>query len=36
MLRRYARNHNHPLTQLAGDVIHGTAPIAAVSQRPIS
>jgi GAF domain-containing protein len=27
MLRRYARNHNHPLTQLAGDVIRGTAPI---------
>ena len=27
LLRRYARNHNHPLTQLAADVIHGTAPI---------
>ncbi|HEX5288665.1 MAG TPA: GAF and ANTAR domain-containing protein [Streptosporangiaceae bacterium] len=26
LLRRYARNHNHPLTQLAADVIHGTAP----------
>jgi transcriptional regulator with GAF, ATPase, and Fis domain len=26
LLRRYARNHNHPLTQLATDVIHGTAP----------
>ena len=28
LLRRYARDHNHPLTQLAGDVIGGTAPIA--------
>jgi transcriptional regulator with GAF, ATPase, and Fis domain len=28
MLRHYARNHNHPLTQLAGDVIRGTVPIA--------
>ncbi len=27
LLRRYARDHNHPLTQLAGDVIRGTAPI---------
>jgi GAF domain-containing protein len=27
VLRRYARDHNHPLTQLAGDVIRGTAPI---------
>jgi GAF domain-containing protein len=36
LLRRYARNHNHPLTQLAGDVIRGTAPIAGVGQRPIS
>jgi transcriptional regulator with GAF, ATPase, and Fis domain len=27
MLRRYARDHNHPLTLLAGDVIRGTAPI---------
>ena len=26
-LRRYARDHNHPLTGLAGDVIHGTARI---------
>ncbi|MGO9161060.1 MAG: GAF and ANTAR domain-containing protein [Streptosporangiaceae bacterium] len=25
MLRRYSRDHNHPLTQLAGDVIRGTA-----------
>jgi transcriptional regulator with GAF, ATPase, and Fis domain len=29
LLRRYSRNHNHPLTQLAGDVIRGTAPITA-------
>jgi GAF domain-containing protein len=27
MLRRYARDHNHPLTQLAGDVIRGTTPL---------
>ena len=27
MLRRYARDHNHALTQLASDVISGTAPI---------
>jgi AmiR/NasT family two-component response regulator len=27
MLRRYARNHNRPLTQLAGDVIRGTSGI---------
>jgi GAF domain-containing protein len=27
LLRRYARDHNHPLTQLAGDVVSGTAPI---------
>jgi GAF domain-containing protein len=27
LLRRYARDHDHPLTQLAGDVIRGTAPI---------
>jgi len=27
LLRRYARDHNHPLTDLAGDVIRGTAPI---------
>jgi GAF domain-containing protein len=27
ILRRYARDHNHPLTQLAGDVIRGTTPI---------
>jgi GAF domain-containing protein len=32
MLRRYARNHNHPLTQLAADVIRGTAGI--VSGSP--
>ncbi len=28
LLRRYARDHNLPLTGLAGDVIRGTAPIA--------
>ncbi len=28
LLRRYARDHNHPLTELAGDVIRGTARIA--------
>jgi hypothetical protein len=27
LLRRYARNHNQALTELAGDVIRGTAPI---------
>ncbi|TVZ04783.1 ANTAR domain-containing protein [Trebonia kvetii] len=27
MLRGYARDHNHPLTELAGDVIRGTARI---------
>jgi GAF domain-containing protein len=27
LLRRHARDRNHPLTQLAGDVIRGTAPI---------
>ena len=27
ILRRYARDHNRPLTQLAGDVIRGTATI---------
>jgi GAF domain-containing protein len=27
ILRRYARDHNRPLTQLAGDVIRGTAAI---------
>jgi GAF domain-containing protein len=27
LLRRYARSHNHPLTQLAADVIRGTVPI---------
>jgi len=25
ILRRYARDHNRPLTKLASDVIHGTA-----------
>lgn len=29
ILRRYARDHNHPLTQLSGDVIRGTAKITA-------
>jgi hypothetical protein len=28
-LRGYARNHNRPLTQLAADVVAGTAPIVA-------
>lgn len=28
MLRRYARDHNHPLTELSGDVIRGTIRIA--------
>jgi GAF domain-containing protein len=28
LLRHYARDHNHPLTQLSGDVIRGTARIA--------
>jgi GAF domain-containing protein len=28
ILRRYARNHNHPLTRLASDVIDGSADIA--------
>jgi hypothetical protein len=27
ILRRYARDHNHPLTQLSDDVIRGTARI---------
>jgi transcriptional regulator with GAF, ATPase, and Fis domain len=29
LLRGYARNHNRPLTQLAADVVAGTAPIVA-------
>jgi transcriptional regulator with GAF, ATPase, and Fis domain len=29
VLRRYARDHNHPLTQLAGDVVRGTTQLAA-------
>ena len=33
MLRRYARNHNHPLTTLAADVIDGTADIAWSSSQ---
>jgi hypothetical protein len=39
ILRRYARNHNRPLTALAGDVIQGTADIGPGSQattRPAS
>ena len=32
LLRRYARNHNQALTELAGDVIGGTAPI--IRMRP--
>jgi GAF domain-containing protein len=31
-LRRYARDHNRPLTALAGDVIHGTADISPGGQ----
>jgi AmiR/NasT family two-component response regulator len=27
VLRRYARDHNHPLTELSGDVIRGTVHI---------
>ena len=27
LLRRYARDHNYPLTELAGDVIRGTASV---------
>ncbi len=33
VLRRYARNHNRPLTALAADVIHGTADIAGSSSQ---
>jgi GAF domain-containing protein len=33
-LRRYARSHNHPLTELAADVIRGTAPIIRTSRSP--
>ena len=33
LLRRYARNHNHALTELAGDVIRGTAPIIRMGSR---
>jgi hypothetical protein len=32
ILRRYARDHNRPLTALAGDVIHGIADIGPGSQ----
>jgi GAF domain-containing protein len=34
ILRRYARDHNYPLTQLAGDVIGGTAPVVAAGPMP--
>jgi GAF domain-containing protein len=33
LLRRYARNHNQALTELAADVINGTAPIIRGAQR---
>ena len=33
LLRRYARNHNQALTELAGDVIAGTAPIIRMGPR---
>jgi transcriptional regulator with GAF, ATPase, and Fis domain len=33
LLRRYARNHNQALTELAGDVIRGTAPIIRMGSR---
>jgi len=33
LLRRYARNHNQALTELAGDVIRGTAPIIRMGPR---
>ena len=32
MLRDYSRNYNHPLTQLAGDVINGTSDLVASSE----
>ncbi len=32
LMRRFARNHNRPLTELAGDVIRGTAPL--IAPRP--
>jgi len=32
MLRRYSRSHNYPLTQLAGDVIRGTATITDITK----
>ncbi|MGZ4435783.1 MAG: GAF and ANTAR domain-containing protein [Trebonia sp.] len=34
LLRRYARDHNHPLTELAGDVIRGTARITGDGRAP--
>ena len=36
ILRRYARGHNRPLTQLAGDVIHGTATISRSSYQTLT
>ena len=33
LLRRYARNHNQALTELAGDVIRGTAPIIRIGPK---
>ena len=33
LLRRYARNHNHRLTELAGDVICGASPITSATAR---
>jgi GAF domain-containing protein len=35
ILRRYARDHNRPLTALAGDVIHGITDISPGSQATI-
>jgi AmiR/NasT family two-component response regulator len=35
ILRRYARSHNRPLTQLAGDVIRGTATITDIARAAV-
>jgi AmiR/NasT family two-component response regulator len=35
VLRSYARDHNHPLTQLADDVIRGTAVIAGLAEAEV-
>ena len=32
LLRRYARDHNHPLTELSADVIRGTVRIAGTGR----